>query len=328
MRSISTMKKVLLTTMLFCFFTVATHAQWRIISVKPGAKVFANGKPIKKGSMISPKAKIKFTKKTDYVRVYAKGKAPFTLKPGGGKPGKSSELVAVATSMMVPRKRSLASRGEPELIDVPIDLTGMLMWFTGTPPNSVDPLKKPNKLLFIGDEAKLYIDRSIKNYNDEGDFYLVYQANGKRAAKKLSSTRSEKSTDPVIIAFKKDVYNGINDFESIKNSGLFFRAKRTKPALVVKFRPIFIEEPNDEFKTQIKELIPILEENFGDAFVQKVMKEKNYTKKQAQGVATEQIFYGIADLFEDQYNGVPDRNNLKMWLMKNFTDLKVPGAKK
>ncbi|OJJ21564.1 hypothetical protein BKI52_13555 [marine bacterium AO1-C] len=323
------MKNLLLTTVLLCFFTVATKAQWRIISVKPGAKVFANGKPVKKGSMISPKSKIKFTKKTDYVRVYAKGKAPFTLKPGGGKPGKGSELVAVATSMMVPRKRSLASRGKPELIDVPIDLTGMLMWLTGTPPNSVDPLKdKPNKLLFIGDEAKIYIDRSIKNYNDEGDFYLVYQANGKRAAKKLSKTRSEKSTDPVIVEFKKDVYSGISDFEDIKNSTLFFRKNRAKPTKVVKFRPMFINEPSDEFKTQIKELIPILKEAYGDAFVQKTMKEKNYTKAQAKEVATEQIFYGIADLFEDQYGGVPDRNNLKMWLIKNFKGLEVPGSKK
>lgn len=332
MHSISTMKNVLLTTMLFCFFTVATHAQWRIISVKPGAKVFANGKPVKKGSMISPKAKIKFTKKTDYVRVYAKGKAPFTLKPGGGKPGKSSELVAVATSMMVPRKRSLASRGKETLIDVIPDLESVKIWFSGAPISAKEPLKKAKKLLYIGKEGKLYMfTKTVQDFSDKGKFFLVYKLNGKRVIRPVPM---EEKDGQITITFNNSIYKGVSDTENIKESGLFFKPAGNRPILLSQLRPFFITEPSDDFKAEVKDLIPLLKETYGTDFVEKKYQElrkegkgEDVSKKEAKTQATEGQFYGITDLFEDTYGGVPDRNSLKMWLIKNFPNFKVPGKK-
>ena len=120
--------------------------------------------------------------------------------------------------------------------------------------------------------------------------------------------------------------------DNISRSAFFYKAPGNKPTPIAAFRPFFIDEPGDDFKAEVKELIPMLKDTYGEAFIKKTTQElkKEGTpnpKKEARTRAIEGRFYGISDLFEDTFGGVPDRNSLKMWLVKNFPKFKVPGKK-
>lgn len=303
------MKTIPILGSLIFLFAISTSvvAQWKVIAIKPNAKILADGKPIKKGGEIKPTAILKFSKKNDYVRVYKKGRPPFTLAPG-----KNSKMEGKASTLIVPRKR-IFSRGQVTLIEPIMTRPEAKIWLSGA-----------DKPLFFIKKAKLYFTPQV--FQDTGKFYLVYKSAGKRKIKSLKHIY-DINGKVTIVTFGSDVFKGITNPDKITNSALFIRPKGQKPRLISKFKPLIVNEPNLDFKKDLEGLIAILNKVYSKKALKRKAKKQKISPDIMLSRGSEYKFLNILDFFSDYYAATPDRNSIKMWLIKNYPKLQVPGKK-
>lgn len=285
-------------TLLFLLLTTTSYAQWVAMSVKPGAKVYADSKLLKRGTRFSATSKIKFTKKSDYVKVYVKGRAPFTIKPIAGKNASGNELLALAKHLIVPHTVALSTKGEKKKQVIANSRTDFKLLLTGAAPNVAEPLKKARKLLFIGNGGKLYIDKKMYDLSDKQHFMFYYLLAGEKKPKGIP-LRHSIDKDQVTISLNRQMYNK-HKINTVKKSCICYRKPGQSPQKVAFFRPFFVPTPGPELVKNIKEDVAML---------------KKY------GVNDEQLIFSyIYETFRDFYEATPDINSLKTWISSTLTD--------
>ncbi|WP_299457802.1 hypothetical protein [uncultured Microscilla sp.] len=325
---------------IFCLQIATVQAQWRVISVSPASKCWAmdsktqKKKILKKGDVISPTTNIVFQDLKGYVHIYRKGVAPFMLSPSKAKSTRGSELMALASELVVPKVSRLSVRGEEEALEVVETLLSFKMWLTGTPADASTALiKGVRPVAFFGKKARLYVAK--KAFPEAGNFYLVYLRQGQKV---VYSLPKEVDKEKITLSFDQTILPPAKSLANSK-SALFFlpKEKGAKPVKVAWFRPLIIENIKGERREDLKEIIHALEDAYGQAYKTKAFarykrklasnRDDLIIRQQVAQDANRAIFEGIYAYLASVYEASPDRNSLKKWLKTNFPKLFLPNKK-